>query len=115
MATASTSVIPSVRRTRRLRTSPTLSGPQDEPDAAHGVQPARPAVRLELAPQVPDEDVDDVRPRVERVAPDLLVQLAAVDDLAGPAHEEVQQVELAARELEVAAGAARGVRARGGR
>ena len=67
------------------------SGSQDEPDAAHGVQHARLAVRLELAPQVADEDVGDVRPRVERVAPDLLVQPRAVEHLAGVAQEEREQ------------------------
>ena len=55
------------------------SGSQDEADAAHRVQDARLAVGLELAAQVADEDVGDVRARIERVAPDLLVQPAAVE------------------------------------
>ena len=83
------------------------SGSQDEPDPAHGVQHARLPARLELAPQVADEDVGDVRPRVERVAPDLLVQPRAVEHLAGVAQQQREQVELARGELELAVAAVR--------
>ena len=58
------------------------SASQDEADAAHGVQHARLAARLELAPQVADEDVGDVGAGIEGVAPHLLVQALALDDLA---------------------------------
>ena len=69
-------------------------------------------VGLELAAQVADEDVGDVRPGIERVAPHLLVQARAIEHLAGVAQEEVQQVELAARQAEVAPAAQGVVRAR---
>jgi hypothetical protein len=89
-----------------------MSAPKDEPDPAHRVQDARLTARLELAAQVADEDVGDVRPRVEGVAPDLLVQPAAIDDLVGVVHEEAQQLELAAGEVEVAIAARGAVGAR---
>ncbi len=73
---------------------------------------ARLAAGFELAAQVADEDVGDVRPGVERVAPDLLVQARAVEHLAGMAEEEMQQIELAPGEAEVAVAAPGRVRAR---
>jgi hypothetical protein len=76
------------------------------------VQHARLAVGLELAAQVADEDVGDVRARVEGVAPDLLVQPARSRTSPGWRRNSCEQLELAAREVEVAA-AARRVRARG--
>ena len=96
---------PSVSRPRRPRMR---SGPQDEADAAHGVQDPRLAVGLELAAQVADEDVGHVRAGIEGVAPDLLVQAAAVEDLAGVAQEELEQLELAAGQAELAPAAPRG-------
>src|SRR4051794_17820387 len=83
------------------------SGLQHEADAAHGVQDARLTGGLELAPEVADEHVGDVGPGVERVAPDLLVQLAAREDLPGATHEEREQLELPPRQLEIPAGALR--------
>src|SRR4051794_8338100 len=100
--TATTTVIHSVRRPRRLRIA---SGLQHEADAAHGVQDARLPSGLELAPQIAHEDVGDVGPGIERVAPDLLVHVASREYLAGPADEEREQLQLAPRELEVAPGA----------
>ena len=52
-----------------------------QPDTPHG-EPSRSALGAELLPQPPDADVDDVRARVEVVAPDLREQLLAADDLA---------------------------------
>ena len=55
--------------------------------------------RAELAAQVADVDVDDVRARVEVVAPDVREQLLAAQHLAGVAQERLQQRELLGREL----------------
>ena len=67
---------------------------------------------LELAAQVADEDVDDVRLHVGRVAPDLGEQLVAREHLPGMARERLQQLELAPGQLQVAAAARRDVAAR---
>src|SRR5919204_6104250 len=48
----------------------------------------------ELLPQPADADLDDVRARVEVVAPDLGEQPLAAHDLARMAREMVQQAEL---------------------
>ena len=66
------------------------------------MQDPRLAACLELAAQVADEDVDDVRLDVGRVAPHEREQLVAAEHLAGVADEDVEQVELAPREAELA-------------
>src|SRR5712691_750399 len=55
--------------------------------------------RAELLPQPPDADVDDVRPRIEVVAPDLGEEPLAADDLALVTDEVVEEAELAVGEL----------------
>src|SRR5262245_38927919 len=94
-----TSPTPRLRRARRLRTAVRVSWPQDEPHAPHRVQDARRVAGLELAPEVPDEDVGHVGLRVEVVAPHLFVQALARDHLAAVAHEEAQELQLAARNI----------------
>src|SRR5918996_1151958 len=107
--TAITSPTPRLRRARRLRTGVRLSRPQDETHAPHRVQDTRLAVGLELASQVPDEDVGDVGLGVEVVAPHLFVEPLAGDHLAGTAHEDAEELQLPPRELQVAPGAQRAV------
>src|SRR3712207_4942301 len=58
---------------------------------------------LELAPQVVDVDVDDVRGGLERLAPDLLAQLVAREHLPAVSHEVLEQRELGARQGDLAA------------
>src|SRR5262245_16374000 len=55
-------------------------------------------VTLELLPQLPHEDVDGAVAVGHRVAPDLLVDVLALDHLAVRLREQLQQLELAARE-----------------
>src|SRR5918996_4353685 len=107
--TAITSPTPRLRRARRLRTRVRLSRPQDEPHAAHRVQDARLAARLELAPHVPDEEVGHICLRVEVVAPHLLVEPLTSDHLAGMAHEDLEELQLSPCELQVAPTAQRAV------
>src|SRR3712207_8690236 len=46
---------------------------------------------LELAPQVVDVDVDHVRGRLERLAPDLLAQLVAREHLPAVSHQRSEE------------------------
>src|SRR2546423_14383615 len=56
-------------------------------------------VGAELLPQAADADVDDVRARVEVVAPDLREQALAADDLAGVQDQVMEEPELAVGEV----------------
>ena len=67
---------------------------------------ARLAAGLGLAPQVADVDAERVRPGAEVVAPDALEDLRAREHLARVLHEQGEQVELGAREVDPAAAAA---------
>src|SRR4029450_6669587 len=80
----------------------TPSSTQHVPRATDGVQQPRLAAGLELAAQVRDEDLDRVRRRERVVAPDLLEQALAGHDDALVAHEVLEQLELAAGEVDVA-------------
>ena len=102
---------PSVRRPRRLRTGAQTS--QDEADAAHGVR-ARAARRRPRACGAGSR-----RRRRRRSCPDRTCSPrpprgagGASSDLARVAHEEREQLELAARELERALAAVGAARAR---
>src|SRR3990170_4549631 len=55
-------------------------------------------VASQLPAQATDVDVDHVRARVERVSPDCGEQLLAGADLALPAHEVLEEVELSGGE-----------------
>src|SRR5437868_13427813 len=57
-------------------------------------------IRAELLSQPADADVDDVRMRIEVIAPDLREQPLAADDLAGAFEQAVQELELAVGELD---------------
>src|SRR4051812_36871968 len=93
------------RKRRPKRPSPFAAPPialslEDVAGTAFGVQQARLAARLELAPQVGDEDVDRVRRRHRVVAPDLVEQALAGDDEALVAHQELEQLELPISQLD---------------
>ncbi len=60
----------------------------------------RSALRLDLLPQLADVHVDHVRLRVEVIVPDVLEQHGARDDLAGMAHEVLEELELARLQLD---------------
>src|SRR4051812_43174860 len=99
------------RKRRPKRPSPFAAPPialslEDVAGTAFGVQQARLAARLELAPQVGDEDVDRVRRRHRVIAPDLVEQALAGDDEALVAHQELEQLELAVGQLDLALAAA---------
>ena len=55
---------------------------------------ARDATLAELAAEVPHVHVDDVRPRIEVVAPDVAQELLARQHLTGVAEEGVREREL---------------------
>src|SRR3954451_15761396 len=96
------------RRHRMARRSST----QDVPRAPDRVQQPRLAAGLELAPQVGDEDLDRVRLREGVIAPDLVEQPLARDHDALVAHQVLEQLELALRELDAALAAVHLVRVR---
>ena len=73
--------------------------------AAHGVDQARLAARLQLAAEVRDVDLDRVRPGLELVAPDALEDEVAGHHLARVEHEQLEQRVLGAGEVEVAVAA----------
>ena len=75
---------------RRVR----LGSAQRVSDAAHRLDQPRPAVRLGLAPQVADVDVERVRCESEVVSPDALEDHRAREHLTGIPQEELEQVEL---------------------
>src|SRR5215218_9897880 len=77
------------------------------PDPAHRLDEPRPAAGLGLAAQVADVDVERVRGEAEVVAPDALEDDRAGEHLARVEQEELEQVELRARELDRLAGAPR--------
>jgi len=93
---------PRVTRARRLPGSRGLkvAAPSPRP---HGVQDAGLCGRLELAPQVADEDVDDVRLDIGRVAPHEVEELVAGEHLPGMTGEGLQQLELPESQAEIAA------------
>src|SRR5215218_7357506 len=90
------------RRPKRFAAPPIALGLEDVAGTALGVEQARLVTGLELAPQVGDEDVDRVRRRHRVVAPDLVEQALAGDDQALVAHQELEQLELAVGQLDLA-------------
>src|SRR3954454_4632584 len=69
--------------------------------AADRVEEARFATGFELSPQVGHEDLDRVRDREGVIAPDLVEQLLAADHQSLVAHQVLQQLELALREVDL--------------
>src|SRR4051794_25413599 len=78
---------------------------EDVARAADRMEEPRLATGFELPSQVGDEDLDRVRDRERVVAPHLVEQLLARDDQALVAHEVLEQLELALRELDAAVAA----------
>src|SRR5829696_7898779 len=69
-------------------------------DAAHCLDQTWLAAGFGLAAEVADVDVERVRGEAEVVAPDALEDDRARQHLAGVEHEQLEQVELGARELD---------------
>src|SRR4051795_2747319 len=70
--------------------------------AADRVEEARFAPGLELSSQVGYEDLDRVRDRERVIAPDLVEQLLAADHQPFVAHQVLEQLEFALREVDLA-------------
>ena len=79
---------------------------------AHGLDGLAPEGAVDLAPQVPDVDLDDVGVAFEREVPYLVEQLLLRHGLAGPAQQLLQHRELAGRELDIDVSPAAPVRPR---
>src|SRR5919106_5555548 len=75
---------------------------EDVSRAADRMEEPRLAIGFELPSQVGDEDLDRVRDRERVVAPDLVEQLLARDHEALVAHQVLEQLELALREIDLA-------------
>src|SRR5919198_5872772 len=78
---------------------------EDVARAADRMEESRLATGFELPSQVGDEDLDRVRDRERVVAPHLVEQLLARDDQALVAHQVLEKLELALRELDPAVAA----------
>src|SRR5215218_6780426 len=85
---------------QRIEICSSISSTEHVPRSADRVQQPRLAAGLELAAQVGDEDLDRVRRGERVVAPDLLEQPLARHDDALVAHQVLEQLELALRELD---------------
>src|SRR6476620_4400042 len=75
------------------------------PCAADRVEEARLTAGFQLSSQVGYEDLDRVGDREGVIAPDLVEQLLAADDQPFVAHQVLEQLELALREVDRAVGA----------
>src|SRR6187551_3002388 len=73
---------------------------EDVSRAADRMEEPRLATGFELPSQVGDEDLDRVGDRERVIAPDLVEQLLARDHQALVAHQVLEQLELALRELD---------------
>src|ERR1700733_6354908 len=98
VATDTARAKPSARRNARaLKTSSVHI--QFEADGADIDNEASCARGVELAPQIADLDIDDIRLRHEGEIPDVLEQHSPGHDLAGPAHEIFEQRELSWQQI----------------
>src|SRR5687768_383980 len=68
--------------------------------AAHGVNQLPLVPGVDLLAKVVDHHVDDVRPRIEVVAPRVLGDQRAAHDAAGVAHQILEDGELLRRQLD---------------
>src|SRR5579875_275148 len=93
MAMATAAAASKVRRAWKLRLTKCVT------DTPHGVDESGLAIRLQLAAQVGDVDLQGVRARAEVIAPDLLEDLRAGEDHSRMAEEELKQPELGTGEL----------------
>src|SRR5215218_4700495 len=83
---------------------------EDVPCAADRMKEPRLSTGFQLPPEIRHEHLDRVRDGERVVAPHLVEQLLARDDEALVAHEVLEQLELALRELDLAVAAAHLVR-----
>src|SRR5690606_1499542 len=81
-----------VRRTQRISGAP------------HRVEERLIEILVDLAAQAAHVHVDRVRLRVEMVLPDVLQEHRSCDDVAGVAHQELQQPELSWLKVDARAG-----------
>src|SRR3954451_23520620 len=70
--------------------------------AADRMEESRLPTGFQLSPKVRDKDLNGVRDRERVVAPDFVEQLLARDHQALVAHQVLEQLELALRELDLA-------------
>src|SRR3990172_190372 len=82
----------------------TRSPLQDVTGPADRVDESRFAIRFELASQVPNVDLKDIRLAFEVVGPDVFHDHVPCQDLAWVAQEQEEQVEFGRRELDRPAG-----------
>src|SRR3954466_15830411 len=81
---------------------PVESVPEAIAGAAHRLELRDAERAVDLVAQVADVDVDDVRAVLVVVVPGVLEQLVAREDLAGVAHERLQELELLGRQVYLA-------------
>src|SRR5579884_1988600 len=93
MAMATAAAASKVRRAWKLRLTKRVT------DTPHGVDEPGLALRLELAAQIGDVDLQGVGAGAEVVAPDLLEDLRAGEHHPRVAEEELEQPELGAGQL----------------
>src|ERR1700730_14876326 len=74
-----------------------LARMKHEAGTANGTNERRIARLVELAPQLADMDIDQVRPRHKAIMPNILQQHRAGHRLAGMSHEIFQQLEFGRR------------------
>src|SRR4051794_30389118 len=101
-ASATAVAVSTTSRWRKLRRRMRSVVPHHVADAAYGADQARLAARLGLAPQVADVHVEGLRARPEVVAPHALEDLRPRQHLARIAHEQLEQQELRAGQLDQA-------------
>src|SRR5215210_699327 len=94
------SATPSAARRTAISAAPAVRA-QAIARAAHGLDRLDAERPVDLLAQVADVDVDDVRAVLVLAIPRVLEQLEAVEDLAGAAHERVEQGELLGRQLDL--------------
>src|SRR5205085_11014487 len=98
---------PVAARVTRRRTDPRRTGSvlrvsaQAIAGAAHGADEVRLEWLVDLAPQVADVHLDDVRVAREVHAPDVVEDLGLGRDVSVPAHQVLEQRELAARQADL--------------
>src|SRR5579863_3020489 len=90
------------RSTRRRASATALIDVQPVAGPAYGFEHLRAERPVELVAQVADVYVDHVRAVLVALIPDVLEQLEAAEHLARPAHEDLEQRELARRQRELA-------------
>src|SRR5262245_25666409 len=91
--------------TRKLMAAAASRSPHRVADASHGVDELALAITLELSAEVADVHGEVLRIGTEVVAPDAVVDRAVVEHDPAVAHEQLEDVELGFRQLDLAAAA----------